>query len=84
MDLNIKATALAFGVTWGAGLFLLTWWLIIFDIYTTDLTFIGEIYRGYNVSPSGSFIGFFWAFIDGGIGGAAFAWLYNRFARMFV
>jgi hypothetical protein len=77
MRLNIKAFALTCGVMWGAGLFVLTWWLIAFEGVTSDLTLLGRVYRGYNISPSGSVIGLIWAFFDGCIGGAIFAWLYN-------
>jgi len=38
---------------------------------------IGAVYRGYNISPTGSFIGLAWGLVDGLIGGAIFAWLYN-------
>jgi hypothetical protein len=44
------------------------------------VTFIGRIYRGYSISPGGSFIGLIWALFDGLIGGAIFAWLYNLIA----
>lgn len=77
MRLNVKAFALTFGLIWGFGLFFLTWWIIAFDGATGDITFIGRVYRGYSISPAGSFIGLIWAFIDGLIGGAIFAWLYN-------
>jgi drug/metabolite transporter (DMT)-like permease len=77
MKLNIKAFALACGLIWGLGLFLLTWWIIAIEGVTEEVTFIGRIYRGYNITPPGSFIGLIWAFIDGAIGGAIFAWLYN-------
>jgi hypothetical protein len=77
MRLNIKAFALTCGLIWGFGLFLLTWWIIAFEGASGDLTFIGRIYRGYSLSPTGSFIGLIWALIDGFIGGAVFAWLYN-------
>lgn len=80
MKLNVKAFALACGLVWGVGLFLLTWWLIALDGATGETTFLGHIYRGYNVSPAGSVIGLVWAFIDGAIGGAIFAWLYNLIA----
>ena len=30
MKLNIKAFALTRGLIWGIGLFLLTWWIIVF------------------------------------------------------
>ncbi len=80
MRLNVKAFALTFGLIWGFGLFFLTWWIIAFDGATGDITFIGRVYRGYSISPAGSFIGLIWAFIDGLIGGAIFAWLYNFIA----
>jgi hypothetical protein len=81
MKLNIKAFALTFGLVWGFGLFFLTWWIIAFDGVTGESTFIGQVYRGYNISPMGSLIGLIWAFADGTIGGAIFAWLYNAFVR---
>ena len=85
MKLNVKAFALTCGIIWGIGLFILTWWIIAFEGATGEPTLIGRFYRGYTVSPAGSFIGFFWALVDGCIGGAIFAWLYNliysRFCR---
>jgi len=77
MKLNVKAFALACGLLWGLGLFLLTWWIIAFDGATGEPTLIGRLYRGYNISPIGSVIGLIWAFFDGLGGGAIFAWLYN-------
>lgn len=78
MKLNIKAFALACGIIWGLGLFCLTWWIIAFDGATGEPTLIGRLYRGYTISPIGSIIGFMWAFFDALIGGAIFAWLYNK------
>ena len=80
MKLNIKSFALTCGIIWGLGLFFLTWWIIAFDGITEEQTLIGKLYRGYTVSPIGSVIGLAYAFFDGSIGGAAFAWLYNRMA----
>ncbi len=77
MKLNVKAFALTCGLWWGIGLFLLTWWIIALDGATGDPTFIGHLYRGYNISPLGSIIGLVWGFFDGLGGGAIFAWLYN-------
>ena len=77
MKLNVKAFALTCGILWGIGLFLLTWWVIVFDGATGEPTLIGRLYRGFTISPVGSFIGLVWAFVDGLIGGAIFAWLYN-------
>jgi hypothetical protein len=77
MRLDIKAFAMTCGVLWGLGLFFLTWWIIALDGATGDITFIGRVYRGYCISPFGSIIGLIWAFVDGLIGGAIFAWVYN-------
>ena len=80
MRLNVKAFALAGGILWGLGLFLFTWWVIAFDGATGEPTLVGRLYRGYAISPVGSMIGLIWAFFDGLIGGALFAWLYNVLA----
>ena len=77
MKLNVKAFALSCGLVWGLGLFLLTWWIMAFEGSTKEITFIGQVYRGFNISPLGSVIGLIWALVDGTIGGAIFAWLYN-------
>jgi len=81
MKLNVKAFALTFGLVWGLGLCALTWWVILFDGPSATPTFIGRIYRGYSLTPLGSLIGLVWAFFDGLVGGAIFAWLYNLLAR---
>jgi hypothetical protein len=62
------------------GLFFLTLWIILFEGPTGEPTLIGRIYRGYSITPLGSLVGFGWAFFDGLIGGAIFAWLYNLLA----
>ncbi len=80
MKLNVKAFALACGIIWGLGLFFLTWWFIAFDGATREPTFIGRIYRGYTICPIGSVIGLVYAFFDALVGGALFAWLYNKLA----
>lgn len=80
MKLNIKAFALTCGLIWGLGLFIFTWWIIAFEGATGDVTFIGRVYRGYSITPLGSLVGLLWALVDGTIGGAIFAWLYNFIA----
>ncbi|MFC1886818.1 bacteriophage holin [Thermodesulfobacteriota bacterium] len=79
----MKAFAISCGLFWGIGLFLLTWWIIAFDGATAEPTLIGRVYRGYTVSPGGSFIGLVWALGDGLIGGAIFAWFYNLISVRF-
>jgi len=77
MKLNVKSFALTTGLFLGLGIFFVTWWIMIFMGATKYPTFIGLIYRGYNISPLGSVFGLIWGFFDGVIGGAIFAWLYN-------
>lgn len=77
MKLDVKALALAGGMFWGVGLFLVTWWIIAFDGVSYEPTFIARLYRGYSISPAGSVIGLVWGFFDGLFTGAIFAWLYN-------
>jgi len=77
MRLNVRAFALACGLLWGVGLFLLTWWIILLDGSSSSPTFLGRVYRGYEMTPVGSLVGLLWGLFDGAIGGAILAWLYN-------
>jgi hypothetical protein len=83
MKLNVKAVALTAAIICGIGISLLTWWVIMFEGVSCKRTIIGLVYRGYNLSPLGSLIGLAWGFVDGLIGGAIFAWLYNFLAGRF-
>ncbi len=80
MKLNVKAFALACGIIWGLGVFCLTWWLIMLEGDTPSICLLNRIYKGYTMTPVGSLIGAVWGFVDAGIGGAIFAWLYNLLA----
>jgi hypothetical protein len=81
MRLETRAFALTCGLIWGLGLLALTWWVMAFDGATGEATVIGRVYRGYSLSPLGSLIGLLWGLVDGFIGGAIFAWLYNTIAK---
>jgi len=81
MKLDTKAFALACSILWGSAVFLYTWWLIVLEGVTGDPTWLSRIYLGYNISVIGSFVGLGWGLVDGLIGGAVLAWLYNRFAK---
>ncbi len=80
MKLSVKGLALAGGITWGLAIFLLTLWFLIFGYEGVTLEKLARVYLGYSVTVSGAFIGLIWGFIDGLIGGAILAWLYNKFA----
>lgn len=77
MKLNVKAFSLTCALMWGLGLLVITWWIILIDGASGETVFISRIYRGYTLSLTGSLIGMAWALVDGAIGGAVFAWLYN-------
>jgi hypothetical protein len=77
LKLNIWAFSFAVAIWWGLMVFLAALWIILFEGETGDLLALGHIYRGYNVSIAGAFIGLVWAFFDGLVGGLIFAWLYN-------
>ena len=80
MKLNPLVLGLTLGILWAAGVFIMTWWIILFDGATGEPTFLGKVYRGYEISALGSVIGLIWAFGDGLVCGVIFGWLYNRLA----
>lgn len=78
--LNIKGFGLALGITWGFAVFILgiaAWW---FGWGTGLVDVLGTLYFGYEATLVGSIIGLGWGFVDGFIGGAILAWLYNIFS----
>jgi len=77
MKLDIKSFAFTVGIFWGLALLFITWWIILLDGASGDITIIGRVYRGYNISIPGSFVGLAWGLVDGTIIGALFALLYN-------
>lgn len=78
MKLDIRAFALACAILWGSGVLVGTWWIILLDGSQEGVPLLGSIYRGYTITPIGSLIGLIWAVVDGLLGGAIFAWIYNR------
>ncbi len=82
MKINPKALALALGLVWGFNWFVLTWWMILFEGVTNEITLLGRWYRGFTVSPAGSLVAFGYGFVDGFFIGLMVAWLYNKIAPM--
>lgn len=76
--LSVKGLALALGLTWAAGVFVLGlvgavgWGRELIDV-------LGSVYLGFRPTPIGILVGAVWAFVDGTLAGVVVAWLYNRF-----
>lgn len=81
MKLNVKALALAVGIVWGLAIFLVTYWFLVFGYEGNTLAKLSNVYFGYSVTWYGAFVGLIWGFVDGLIGGALLAWLYNKFGK---
>ena len=81
MKLNVSAFALAFGIWWGGGIFLMTWWLLATSDAPNVPMMLDSLYFGYHITPIGSVIGLAYGFVCGAICGAILAWLYNFFAE---
>jgi hypothetical protein len=80
MKLNVKAFALTSGLLWGGAVCFATLWLIAFGYSGSLIRQLDHFYLGYSFSVVGAFIGLAWGFVDGAVGGALFAWLYNKLA----
>ncbi len=82
MRLSVKAFAAAGAVTWGLGVFLgglVALWKP--DWGTGFIELLGALYPGVEGIGLGPvLIATIYALVDGAIGAAFFAWVYNRFA----
>jgi len=86
MTFNIRALALAIGVFWGGAIFITGVANLISPGYGgVFLQLLASVYPGY--SGAASFgqvvIATLYGLVDGAIGGAVFAWLYNWLAGCF-
>ena len=80
--LNPKAFGLAGGILWGAGVVITALFAIsVGGVLADFVTWMGEFYKGYDVSAQGALIGGIWGFVDAGIACWIFAWLYNKFNK---
>ena len=79
--MSIRALALTTGIFGAATMFFLAWWLILTGNAEGPPTILERIYIGYSFTPMGSVIGAAWGFVDWGIAGAIFAWLYNKIKK---
>ena len=75
--MSIRTVGLTAGIFGAGSMFFLAWWLILTGNAEGPVTLFERIYIGYSFTPVGSVIGAAWGFVDFGIAGALFAWLYN-------
>jgi len=83
MKLSVKAFAFTAGLLWGGAILLVSLVNLAAPPYgRAFLEFCGSIYPGFHATRTvGSVVvGTLYGLADGGIAGAVFAWLYNRFA----
>jgi hypothetical protein len=77
--MNVKAFAVAAGILWGFLIFAFTLLEAARGVGHT-LSVLSALYPGYSVTYLGSVVGLVYGFVSGALIGAAFCWLYNRFA----
>ena len=82
--ISIRSCGLALGILGGSAMFILAWWLILIGNAEGPTTIFERIYIGYSFTPIGSLIGALWGFIDWGIAGVIFAWLYNKINKSLI
>ncbi len=84
MKLDIKGMAITLGLVWGAAVLLVGIANLIWPNYgQAFLELVASIYPGYTAGASVGqlIVGTFYGLVDGAVGGAVIAWLYNLFAR---
>lgn len=83
MKISIKGLALAAGLLWGGAILCLGLMHLAIPSYgAAFLAGISSIYPGFHGARniSDAVLGGIYAFVDGGVGGLIFGWLYNLFA----
>jgi len=84
MKFNIKALGLASAILWGLVMLLMGLANLIWGNYGQQfLQTMSSVYPGYHATRSivEVIVGTLYGVVDGLVGGAAFAWLYNQCAK---
>ena len=84
MKFNTKALAVTSGVLWGLAMLVTGLGNLIWGNYGRQfLQTMSSVYPGYHATRSVSevVVGTLYGVVDGLVGGAVFAWLYNQFAK---
>ena len=75
--MSVRSLGLTAGIFGACAMFFLAWWLILIGNAEGPKTLFERVYIGYSFTPMGSVIGAIWGFVDFGIAGVLFAWIYN-------
>lgn len=84
MKFNIKALALACAILWGLVMLVMGLTNLVWGGYGQQfLQIMSSVYPGYHATRSVAevVVGTLYGIVDGLIGGAVFAWLYNQFVK---
>jgi hypothetical protein len=84
MQLSIKSMGIASAILWGAAMMACLIANLVSGTYAGEfLKVMSSIYPGLHASRTVGdvIVGTCYGLVDGGLGGAVFAWLYNRIAR---
>ena len=84
MKFSVKGLALASGILWGVAMLGMGLVNLVWGSYGQQfLQTMSSVYPGYHATRSvvEVIVGTLYGVVDGLIGGAVFAWLYNQFAR---
>jgi hypothetical protein len=76
---SVRGLALSVGLVWAAGLLILSLMAKFLNWGLAVTGPIESVYIGYELSLIGIVVGVAWAFLDGFVGGAVVAWVYNKF-----
>lgn len=84
MKFDIKALALSWAILWGVVMLVMGLLNLVWGSYAQQfLQMMASVYPGYHATRSVAevIVGTLYGTVDGLIGGAVFAWLYNQFVR---
>jgi len=87
MKINVKALAVASAILWGLAMLVMGLANLIWSGYGQQfLQTVSSVYFGYHATRSIAevIVGTLYGAVDGLVGGAVFAWLYNQFAKSSV
>ena len=83
MKLDVKGMAITLGLVWGAAVLVVGIANLIWPNYgQAFLELVASIYPGYTAGASVGqlIVGTLYGLVDGAVGGAVIAWLYNLFS----